>query len=385
MTNDKTYINWDIIAKHLLGISSAEERERVEEWLSEDESNREYYRKAQRYFDKYYTGEESRVVDSKNAWEEFVVYTNKTPKKHIGRIIIKYVAVLLLPLLLGGIAYWFWESGQFQVTEVAKGISIEPGMTKAVLVFNSGQQVELTDSVAFEQVVEKFKPAHGRIEEAERSVRYNKIIVPRGGEYNLVLSDGTSVMINSDSKLSIPDQFVGKERRVYLEGEALFHVTRDSEHPFIVETVGGDVTVLGTVFNVNAYSDEDYVQTTLVEGSVAFQGKGMADAKTISPGEQITYDLQTNGINVERVNTDIFTAWTEGKWIIEGMRLDEIMKQLARWYDITVFYQNPEAKELVFTGDLEKYNKCNVILDIISLTTNVEFELKERVIIVKMK
>ena len=158
MTNDKTYINWDIIAKHLLGISSAEERERVEEWLSEDESNREYYRKAQRYFDKYYTGEESRVVDSENAWEEFVVYTNKTPKKHIGRIIIKYVAVLLLPLLLGGIAYWFWESGQFQVTEVAKGISIEPGMTKAVLVFNSGQQVELTDSVAFEQVVEKFKP-----------------------------------------------------------------------------------------------------------------------------------------------------------------------------------------------------------------------------------
>ena len=101
MTNDKTYINWDIIAKHLLGISSAEERERVEEWLSEDESNREYYRKAQRYFDKYYTGEESRVVDSKNAWEEFVVYTNKTPKKHIGRIIIKYVAVLLLPITSG--------------------------------------------------------------------------------------------------------------------------------------------------------------------------------------------------------------------------------------------------------------------------------------------
>ena len=385
MTNDKTYINWDIIAKHLLGISSAEERERVEEWLSEDESNREYYRKAQRYFGKYYTGEESRVVDSENAWEEFVVYTNKTPKKHIGRIIIKYVAVLLLPLLLGGIAYWFWASGQFQVTEVAKSISIEPGTTKAVLVFNSGQRVELTDSVAFEQVVEKFKPAHGRIEEAERSVKYNKIIVPRGGEYNLVLSDGTSVMINSDSKLSIPDQFVGKERRVYLEGEALFHVTRDSEHPFIVETDNGDVTVLGTVFNVNAYPDEAYIQTTLVEGSVAFKGKGMDSSRMISPGEQITYDIQTKDINVERVNTGIFTAWTEGKWIIEGMRLDEIMKQLARWYDITVFYQNPEAKEFVFTGDLEKYNTCNVILDIISMTTNVEFELKERVIIVKMK
>jgi len=154
-----------------------------------------------------------------------------------------------------------------------------------VLVFNSGQQVKLTDSIAFGQAIEKFKPS-GQVDEA---VEYNKIIVPRGGEYNLVLADGTSVMINSDSKLNVPDRFEGKERRVRLEGEALFHVARDVEHPFIVETVGGDVTVLGTVFNVNAYSDEDYVQTTLVEGSVAFQGKGMADAKTISPGPRREY------------------------------------------------------------------------------------------------
>ena len=385
MMDDKTYIEWDVIAKHLLGVSSAEEKEKVEEWLSEDEGNREYYRKAQQYFDKYYTGEESRVVDSKNAWDEFVIYADRAPKRYVWRVIIKYVAVLLLPLFLGGVGYWFWKSNQFQVTEVAKEISIEPGTTKAVLVFNSGQRVELTDSVAFKQVVEKFKPDHSRIDDSGKIMKYNKIIVPRGGEYNLVLSDGTSVIINSDSKLSVPDHFVGKERRVYLEGEALFHVSRDSEHPFIVETEDGDITVLGTVFNVNAYPDETYIQTTLVEGSVAFKGKGMVVSRMISPGEQITYDVQTNDINVEQVNTDVFTAWTEGKWIIEGMRLDEIMKQLARWYDITVFYQNPEAKELVFTGDLEKYNKCNVILDIISLTTNVEFELKERVIIVKMK
>ena len=380
MTDDKRHINWDLIVRHLMDVATDEEREEVERSLAENEGNGEYYRKAKRYFETYYTGKETRVVDCKGAWNEFVVYADKSRETHIWRAIVKYAAILLFPLCVG-FGYWFLENDESQTTFVSEDISIEPGTTKAVLVFNSGQQVKLTDSIAFGQAIEKFKPS-GQIDEA---VEYNKIIVPRGGEYNLVLADGTSVMINSDSKLNVPDRFEGKERRVRLEGEALFHVARDVEHPFIVETVGGDVTVLGTVFNVNAYSDEDYVQTTLVEGSVAFQGKGMADAKTISPGEQITYDLQTNGINVERVNTDIFTAWTEGKWIIEGMRLDEIMKQLARWYDITVFYQNPEAKELVFTGDLEKYNKCNVILDIISLTTNVEFELKERVIIVKMK
>ena len=380
MTDDRRHINWDMIVRHLMDVATDEEREEVERWLAEDEGNREYYRKAKRYFETYYTGEETRVVDTRGAWDEFVVYADKSRKAHIWRMIVKYAAILLLPLCVG-LGYWFLGNDTPQTTFVSGGISIEPGTTKAVLVFNSGQQVKLTDSIAFEQAIEKFKPS-GQVEQA---IEYNKIIVPRGGEYNLVLADGTSVMINSDSKLSVPDRFEGKERRVRLEGEALFHVAQDVEHPFIVETDGGDVTVLGTVFNVNAYSGEDYVQTTLVEGRVAFQGKGMTDARTIAPGEQITYDVQTNSVNVEKVDTRIYTAWTEGKWIIEGECLEEIMKQLARWYDVTVFYQNAEAKDLVFTGDLEKYSNCNVILDIISMTTNVEFELKDRVIIVKMK
>ena len=380
MTDDRRHINWDMIVRHLMDGATDEEREEVERWLAEDEGNREYYRKAKRYFETYYTGEETRVVDTRGAWDEFVVYADKSRKAHIWRMIVKYAAILLLPLCVG-LGYWFLGNDTPQTTFVSGGISIEPGTTKAVLVFNSGQQVKLTDSIAFEQAIEKFKPS-GQVEQA---IEYNKIIVPRGGEYNLVLADGTSVMINSDSKLSVPDRFEGKERRVRLEGEALFHVAQDVEHPFIVETDGGDVTVLGTVFNVNAYSGEDYVQTTLVEGRVAFQGKGMTDARTIAPGEQITYDVQTNSVNVEKVDTRVYTAWTEGKWIIEGECLEEIMKQLARWYDVTVFYQNAEAKDLVFTGDLEKYSNCNVILDIISMTTNVEFELKDRVIIVKMK
>ena len=380
MTDERRHINWDMIVRHLMDVATDEEREEVERWLAEDEGNREYYRKAKRYFETYYTGEETRVVDTRGAWDEFVVYADKSRKAHIWRMIVKYAAILLLPLCVG-LGYWFLGNDTPQTTFVSGGISIEPGTTKAVLVFNSGQQVRLTDSIAFEQAIEKFKPS-GQVEQA---IEYNKIIVPRGGEYNLVLADGTSVMINSDSKLSVPDRFEGKERRVRLEGEALFHVAQDVEHPFIVETDGGDVTVLGTVFNVNAYSGEDYVQTTLVEGRVAFQGKGMTDARTIAPGEQITYDVQTNSVNVEKVDTRVYTAWTEGKWIIEGECLEEIMKQLARWYDVTVIYQNAEAKDLVFTGDLEKYSNCNVILDIISMTTNVEFELKDRVIIVKMK
>ena len=378
------HINWDIIVRRILDQADETERGLVEKWLTEDEMNREYYRKAKRYFDSYYAGEEDRVVDVEDAWSEFVVYADKAPRKNIWRRVIKYAAVLLLPLCLG-IGYWFWGNDSQNVVVVTRGMQIEPGKTKAILVFNSGRRVELTDSSTFERAMGRFKSGEGKVEESFKPVEYNKIIVPRGGEYNLVLADGTSVVINADSKLSIPDRFEGKERRVRLEGEALFHVVKDVEHPFVVEMEGGDITVLGTVFNVSAYSEEVCIQTTLVEGSVAFRGKGMKEACVIVPGEQVTYDVQTNSVDVEKVDTGIYTAWAEGKWIIEGKRLEDIMKQLARWYDVSVFYQNPEVKDLVFTGDLEKYSSCNVILDIISMTTNVEFELKDKMIIVKMK
>ena len=381
---DRMHINWDIIVRRILDQADETERELVERWLTEDEMNREYYRKAKRYFDRYYTGEESREVDVEDAWSEFVVYADKSPRKYLWRRVMRYAAVLLLPLCLG-LGYWFWGNDSLDTAVIPGGIRIEPGTTKAILVFNSGRQVELTDSSTFEQAMGRFKSEEGKVEKSLKPVEYNKIIVPRGGEYNLVLADGTSVVINADSKLSIPDRFEGKERRVRLEGEALFHVVKDAEHPFVVEMEGGDVTVLGTVFNVSAYSEEVCIQTTLVEGSVAFRGKGMKEVRVIVPGEQVTYDVQTNSVEVEKVDTGIYTAWAEGKWIIEGKRLEDIMKQLARWYDVSVFYQNPEVKDLVFTGDLEKYSSCNVILDIISMTTSVEFELKDKMIIVKMK
>ena len=381
---DRMHINWDIIVRRILDQADETERELVERWLTEDEMNREYYRKAKRYFDRYYTGEESREVDVEDAWSEFVVYADKSPRKYLWRRVMRYAAVLLLPLCLG-LGYWFWGNDSLDTAVIPGGIQIEPGTTKAILVFNSGRQVELTDSSTFEQAMGRFKSEEGKVEKSLKPVEYNKIIVPRGGEYNLVLADGTSVVINADSKLSIPDRFEGKERRVRLEGEALFHVVKDAEHPFVVEMEGGDVTVLGTVFNVSAYSEEVCIQTTLVEGSVAFRGKGMKEVRVIVPGEQVTYDVQTNSVEVEKVDTGIYTAWAEGKWIIEGKRLEDIMKQLARWYDVSVFYQNPEVKDLVFTGDLEKYSSCNVILDIISMTTSVEFELKDKMIFVKMK
>ena len=164
MTDDKRHINWDLIVRHLMDVATDEEREEVERWLAENEGNGEYYRKAKRYFETYYTGKETRVVDCKGAWNEFVVYADKSRETHIWRAIVKYAAILLFPLCVG-FGYWFLENDESQTTFVSEDISIEPGTTKAVLVFNSGQQVKLTDSIAFGQAIEKFKPS-GQIDEA---------------------------------------------------------------------------------------------------------------------------------------------------------------------------------------------------------------------------
>ena len=111
----------------------------------------------------------------------------------------------------------------------------------------------------------------------------------------------------------------------------------------------------------------------------------MAETQVILPGEQIVYDIETRAADVKKVDTRIYTAWSEGKWIIEGQRLEDIMKQLSRWYDVEILYQNPVAKDLIFTGDLEKYRDCEVVLNIIAMTTNVVFEMKDKVITIKMK
>lgn len=380
---DKVHINWRIIVRYMLGKSTMEEDVLVDEWLQEDIRHQEYYKKAQYYFDTYYAGEEEvHDVDMEGAWNEFLVYTGKISRNRLWRQYLKYVAVVTILLGVTG-AFWMLLKNRETHPVIAEYQRIKPGSVKAMLVLNSGNQVVLTDSTIVEQILEKY--ADDAEVDAKAKVEYNTIIVPRGGEYSLTLVDGTRIKMNADSKLSFPNKFTGKERRVRLEGEALFDVTKDDNIPFVVETTRGSIKVLGTLFNVNVYPDEDMMYATLVEGQIAFKGNEMLQEIKLVPGEQVTYNVRNGESKVLQINPEVYIGWAEGKWLIEGAKLEDMMKQLARWYDVEVFYKNPEAKELVFTGDLEKYNDCEVVLDIISMTTNVVFEIKDKVIIVQVK
>lgn len=222
-----------------------------------------------------------------------------------------------------------------------------------------------------------------RQEKNEKSgkVVYNEIEIPRGGEFDLVLADGTQVWLNAESRLRYPVEFSGKERKVVLEGEAYFQVKKNPSLPFRVEIRNQVIEVLGTEFNVSGYKDEVHVYTTLVNGKVkvATTGRDM----TLLPGEQCVLDTGDGSMIRQQVDVDKIISWKKGKFILEEQTLEQIMQKLARWYDITVFYQNPALKNKVFKGSVPRYAELQQVLNILEKTGEVQFHIQNRTVIVK--
>ena len=366
----------------LLGKSTGVDDEQVEEWLHEDARNQEYYEKAKYYFDNYYSGEkEIHQINMKKAWDDFLVYTKKS-RNNIWKRYLQYVAGVVM--LLGvGVALLLLVGKSEKPSTVVQNQMITPGTVKALLIFHSGSQVSLTDSTVFEQVVEQHSMAEKMDEETQ--MEYNTIIVPRGGEYMLVLTDGTKVWVNADSRLKFPVRFRGDRREVYLlSGEAYFEVERDESKPFLVHTSRGCVKVLGTEFNVRDYPEEHRVVTTRVNGSVQFTGK---DKKKIvlEPGFQVVADSLTGTWDVREVNLKEYVGWRNGLYVFSHLTLEELMRVIERNYDVTVFFANEECKRLVFSGDLQKYETVEHFLRFIETGGDVRFVVKERTITVYKK
>mgnify|MGYP000625959211 CR=1 FL=1 len=215
-------------------------------------------------------------------------------------------------------------------------------------------------------------------------IRFNELEVPRGGEYKVKLADGTLVYLNSATRMKYPVKFDGKERKVYLSGEAYFQVERDESRPFLVHTSRGCVKVLGTEFNVRDYPEEYRVVTTLVNGSVQFTGKDKKKV-VLKPGFQVIADSLTGVSDVREVNLREYVGWRSGLYVFSHLTLEELMRVVERNYDVTVFFANEECKQLVFSGDLQKYETVEHFLRFIETGGDVRFVVKERTITVYKK
>ncbi len=215
------------------------------------------------------------------------------------------------------------------------------------------------------------------------SLVYNEVSVPKGGEYQLMLSDGTLVYLNSMTRIRYPVKFSGDTRDVELEGEAYFEVTRNEEKPFIVRTACYDVTVLGTQFNITAYGDEELTSTTLVQGAVAISGKGVTGAKRLRVDERFVLDRATGKERVEKVDVSYYTAWKDGKFRFRDVRLEEIMRVVERWYDVTVEYDGDEVKDFRFGFNMSRHETIEPLLRIFELNGKVKIDRIGKVLKVK--
>lgn len=197
----------------------------------------------------------------------------------------------------------------------------------------------------------------------------------------MVLADGTTVWMNAGSTLRFPQFFTGDCRKVIARGELYFEVARDEEKPFIVEMEGGyKVKVLGTEFNMRSY-DEGVCETTLVRGKVSIEGDSLQTI--LAPGQQAIQRKGAGGVEVKEVDSRDAVAWRRGAFLFDNARLEDIMEELGRWYDVEVFFESQAIREERFSVDTRRYTTIDEVLELIESTGTVGVAIKERSVIVK--
>ncbi|SEN92793.1 protein of unknown function [Mucilaginibacter gossypiicola] len=395
MNNYDSYFDLgQLIAKHMRNELNHQEKLQLDQWLLADARNQELFKKLT---DEHLLNNELETFsanDKANAWHNITKSTGFKRKTNKLRWVGYAAAVLLLAALT--ITLNKHRTIDQPQTLANQHKDIPPGTNKAVLTLADGSTIVL-DSAKHGQIASQ---QHAVIKEDENgkvvyeatdnaqsptapapaeAIAMNMLATPRGGQYQVVLPDGTRVWLNAASSIKYPTAFTGNERRVELTGEAYFEVSKDPSKPFNVKTANQTVTVLGTHFNINSYTDEGVTKTTLLEGSVRVTGNTGQSVK-IKPGEQAVNSLSYISINAN-ANIDEAVAWKNGKFVFSNTDLQTIMRQLSRWYDVDVEYQGKTAQKH-YMGRISRNVPVSKIFEILK-TSGLNFTINGRKIIVK--
>ncbi|WP_082032885.1 FecR family protein [Sanguibacteroides justesenii] len=391
MLEPKDYKISRLIARQFVhGLSSGEE-EKLERWLAADPDNRRLYdrimdsdNKAER--DKYVEG-----LDIEKEWR--ALEQQLSPFKKKNRKLGWGIGIAASIALLVGVGLWFFQQRE-EIVPPVEFTGIQVGTSKAILITSGGEQIELQDSNVQQIVLNNGVVAlntgksvalqGGKQDTVVREIRYSTIRIPRGGEYNLTLSDGSRVYLNSDSEIRFPEQFGEGKREVFLKGEAFFVVAKDKSHPFVVNTPNKlQVEVLGTEFNVQAYVDEEDVEATLNQGAVrVVLGNQSVE---LHPNQQAVYNKKSGKLSSREVDAEAYSAWKDGRFVMKNETLESIMARLSRWYDIRIFYMNPEVKNYHFSGELERYEDFSEALRMLEKSAKISFEVNKNNVVVRKR
>ncbi|MFD2556502.1 FecR family protein [Sphingobacterium tabacisoli] len=303
---------------------------------------------------------------------------------------LQYVAAVLLFGFVGFAgAYWYLGSPITKDKELAVTNDILPGENRAMLTLSDGSLIALNDvedgTIATQDGVRIDKDADGKLiykvgeQKQELSHRLNTISTPKGSRYQIILPDGSTALLNAESSLTYPVCFSEKERRVEMTGEVYFEIKKivaskgTGNKPFFVKTATQEVQVLGTHFNINAYTDESVVRTTLVEGQVKVNSKDGRSA-LLKPGQQTVLG---QSLEVREADIQEQLSWTNGDFVFRGATLESLLRQVSRWYDVEVDYP-PHLAKIRFTGMVSRSQPLSVIAKMIQSTKKAKVTIKER-------
>jgi ferric-dicitrate binding protein FerR (iron transport regulator) len=366
------------LAALFTGSRTSEDEEIIKQWTGEDERRHALVARLadKKRFEE--NREALRQFPADKAWEKVKRHVTGGRYRLARRWHVARHAAAVALLLAGatGIYLLSRESGKERppVTGIAR-VTGSPfftsGTTGALLTLGDGREVNInkattlrvteedgTTIVVDSSGVDYVSP----VDEREETV-YNVVRTPTGMEFPVVLSDGTRVHLNAESRLRFPARFTGETREVELEGEAFFTVAPDARRPFVARAGAIEVRVLGTSFNLRAYESEQAIATTLVEGSVAL---ARGDRQwTLVPGEQARYHAATGECEIREVDVDLYTAWPAGKFIFKNERLEEILSYLSRWYGFEYEFIDDEARDVQVGASLDRYKDMEPIIRIL--------------------
>lgn len=328
--------------------------------------------------------------DDERVWRNIRREAAHSRRKRVFRALVRScaAAVLLLGFVWGADRVYERYEQRDALVSV-----IEPGRTMAVLELSSGMKVALTDR-AEQRITETDKtqivvnPESATFTQSPEPAKVaepliNRVIVPKGGEYKLELSDGTKVWLNSESEIAFPTQFTGDTRTVELQGEAYFEVRSDAAHPFVVKTDLLAVRVLGTSFNLMTYRNDPTVETTLITGSLQVIRD---DVETLlEPGMQARLDKRSNTLTTRPVYAEGYAAWARQMFVFFNEPISSICRKLARWYDVEIDASAPELDQMLYSGMIQRAETFNKIADLISATDELIFRERDGKIVVEKK
>ena len=370
-----------IIQRYVSGTATADEILFVEKYY-------QYLDKHENVLDQIAAEDIAKMAD-----DNFLAIKAKinAPQKNKVVSLYKYISAAAVLLLISGITFVFLNKAKPVLkSEFAtnKQLDVLPGSDKAILTLADGSKIVLDEhtsaNISNKDGLKISRTKEGQLiytildqtdVKTPSTISYNTIQTPKGGQYQVILPDGTKVWLNAASSLKYPEVFTGAERRVELTGEAYFEVAKNKAKPFHVKNHNQDVEVLGTHFNIDSYLDDNTIKTTLLEGSVRVSnGKSV---RILKPGEQAIAEASGAGSIrlVANVDTDDETAWKNGLFQFSNADLKTILNQLERWYDINIDYSSIPDKK--YNGMVPRKAKLSEVLKMLEKTGNIKFEIVE--------